>query len=179
MVAFDAFLAADGRDEAAQEYLAGKLCGRWRNANPTVLRPDTPGDMLPDIQLTDFDYGTDTVGQPCPFSSHTRRTNPRGGPLVSVGDKVDNRIMRRADAYGPHYDGTDDGKPRGLAGHFMCAMLSNQFEFIMSQWVDSGTSRDSRPRPGSILCWEMFRTGAASLIGSRASRLPWAAFPAS
>lgn len=139
VVAFDAFLAADGRDEAAQEYLAGKLCGRWRNANPTVLRPDTAGDMLPDIQLTDFDYGTDTVGQPCPFSSHTRRTNPRGGPLVSVGDKVDNRIMRRADAYGPHYDGTDDGQPRGLAGHFMCAMLSNQFEFIMSQWVNSGT----------------------------------------
>lgn len=141
VVAFDAFLAADGRDEAAQEYLAGKLCGRWRNANPTVLRPDAPGDMLPDIQLTDFDYGSDTVGQPCPFSAHTRRTNPRGDRLVVPnGNKVDRRIMRRADAYGPHYEGgADDGKPRGLAGHFMCAMLFNQFEFIMSTWVESGT----------------------------------------
>ena len=139
VAAFDAFLSADGRDEAAQEYLASKLCGRWRNANPVVLRAHAPGRRLPDNDLTDFDYGTDTVGEPCPFSSHTRRTNPRGGPLVSVGDKVDHRIMRRADAYGPHYQGTNDGKPRGLAGHFMCAMLSNQFEFIMSQWVDSGT----------------------------------------
>lgn len=139
VAAFNAFLSADGRDEAAREFLASKLCGRWRNANPVVLQPHAPGHRLPDIQLTDFDYGTDAVGEPCPFSAHTRRTNPRGGPLVSVGDKVNHRIMRRADAYGPHYEGTEDGKPRGLAGHFMCAMLSNQFEFIMSQWVNSGT----------------------------------------
>lgn len=138
VVAFDAFLKADDRDEAAQEFLASKLCGRWRNGNPVVQSPDKPGDKLPEDQLTDFDYGTDKIGQPCPFSAHTRRTNPRGGPLVPVvGDKVDHRIMRRADAYGPHYDGTDDGRPRGLAGHFICAMLDNQFEFIMGQWVNN------------------------------------------
>jgi hypothetical protein len=137
VVAFDAFLKADGRDEAAQEYLASKLCGRWRNANPVVLRPKAPGDRLPDDALSDFDYGTDTIGEPCPFSAHTRRTNPRGGPLVQVGDKVSHRIMRRADAYGPHYDGTDDGVPRGLAGHFMGVMLADQFEFLMSQWVNN------------------------------------------
>jgi hypothetical protein len=141
VAAFDAFLSADGRDEAAQEYLASKLCGRWRNANPVVLRPHAPGPRLPDNELTDFDYGTDTVGQPCPYSAHTRRTNPRGdGQVVSPpGDKVDHRIMRRADAYGPHFQGTNDGKPRGLAGHFMGAMLANQFEFIMSQWVNTAT----------------------------------------
>jgi hypothetical protein len=138
--AFEAFLSANGRDQAAQEFLASKLCGRWRNGNPVVLRPDTPGPILPDNELTDFGYGTDNVGQPCPYSSHTRRTNSRGGPLVvPVGDKVDHRIMRRADAYGPRYTGTDNGEKRGLAGHFMCAMLSNQFEFLMSQWVNSAT----------------------------------------
>jgi len=138
--AFEAFLKADRRDETAQEYLAGKLCGRWRNGNPVVLEPDAPGPMLPDDELMDFDYGTDNVGQPCPYSSHTRRTNSRGGPLVvPVGDQIDHRIMRRADAYGPRYEGVDDDHERGLAGHFMCVMFSNQFEFVMSQWVNSAT----------------------------------------
>ena len=138
--AFEAFLSADGRDKAAQEFLAGKLCGRWRNANPVVLRPLTPGPRLPDNELSYFDYGSDNVGEPCPYSAHTRRTNSRGGPLVvPLGDKIDHRIMRRADAYGPPYTGVDDGQPRGLAGHFMGVMLADQFEFIMSQWVNSGT----------------------------------------
>lgn len=147
--AFEAFLCADGRDEAAQELLASKLCGRWRNGNPVVVRPDAPGDRLPDNEMKDFDYGTDTIGEPCPFSAHARRTNSRGGPLVAtVGDKVDHRIMRRADAYGPPYTGTDDGEGRGLAGHFMCAMLSNQFEFLMSQWVNSANFAGGKALPG-------------------------------
>lgn len=138
--AFEGYLSAEGRDEAARELLASKLCGRWRNGNPVVLRPDAPGPRLPDNELTDFDYGADGVGEPCPYSAHTRRTNSRGGPLVvRVGDKVGHRIMRRADAYGPRYTGADDGQKRGLAGHFMCAMLSDQFEFLMSQWVNRGT----------------------------------------
>ena len=138
--AFETFLKADGRDEAAQEILASKLCGRWRNGNPVVLRPDTPGQRLSDNEMRDFDYGNDTVGQPCPFSAHTRRSYPRGGPLVVVvGDKINHRIMRRADAYGPLYTGVDDGKERGLAGHFMCANLTDQFEFLMKQWVNGAT----------------------------------------
>ena len=145
--AFEAFLSAEGRDEAAQELLASKLCGRWRNGNPVVLKPDAPGTVLPDDALQDFDYGTDTIGEPCPFSAHTRRANSRGGPLVvTVGDKVNHRIMRRADAYGPRYNGvgTDDGQKRGLAGHFMGVMFSNQFEFVMSQWVNSATFAGNR-----------------------------------
>ena len=147
--AFEAFLKADGRDLDAQELLASKLCGRWRNGNPLVVRPDVPGPRLSDDEMKDFDYGADTVGQPCPFSSHTRRSNSRGGPLVvKVGDKVNHRIMRRADAYGPPYTGIDDGEERGLAGHFICSMLSNQFEFIMSQWVNGADFAGGKALPG-------------------------------
>lgn len=136
--AFDAFLKADGRDESAQEVLMSKLCGRWRNGNPLVLRPDEQGAKLPDDQLVDFDYGTDSIGQPCPYSSHTRRTNSRGSQLVNpVGDQIDHRILRRADAYGPPYTGVADGEQRGLAGHFICTILFDQFEFVMSQWVNN------------------------------------------
>jgi deferrochelatase/peroxidase EfeB len=140
VVAFENFLKADGRDEAAQEFLMSKLCGRWRNGNPVETTPDTQGPKLSDDQLKDFDYGTDTVGQPCPFSSHTRRTNSRGGPLVvPIGDLVDHRILRRADAYGPLYTGVVDDEQRGLAGHFIGVMIANQFEFVMSQWVNNTT----------------------------------------
>jgi Predicted iron-dependent peroxidase len=147
--AFDAFLSADGRDDAAQEFLASKLCGRWRNGNPVVVRPDTPGPRLSDNEMKDFDYGDDNIGQPCPYSAHSRRSNSRGGPLViPVGNQIDHRIMRRADAYGPPYTGTDDGKDRGLAGHFICASLEDQFEFIMGQWVNSATFAGGKALPG-------------------------------
>jgi hypothetical protein len=66
--------------------------------------------------------------------------------------------MRRADAYGPEYTGTDDGQERGLAGHFMCSMLDNQFEFLMSQWVNSATFAGGKALPGSILCSETSET---------------------
>jgi len=144
--AFEAFLASEGRDSDQQEFLASKLCGRWRNGNPVVEAPDKPGDVLSDDQLTDFDYGTDQVGEPCPYSSHTRRTNPRGGPGVQgVNDKTSFRIMRRANPYGPAWTGKADGKSRGLAGHFICASFANQFEFIMRTWVNVGEFSASPP----------------------------------
>lgn len=155
--AFNAFLAKQG-DSEAQERLAAKLCGRWRNGNPLVVKPDEPGDEeLPPDQLRDFLYNQlpdgsgqpDTVGNPCPFSAHTRRSNVRGGPGVTgVHDtpegRMAHRIMRRANPYGPEHTGQPDGKPRGLAGHFIGASLFNQFEFVMGQWVNSGTFAGNR-----------------------------------
>jgi deferrochelatase/peroxidase EfeB len=153
--AFDAFLQAEGRSEDEQEFLVSKMCGRWRNGNPVVKQPDAPGPILPDNELTDFDYGTDTVGEPCPYSAHTRRANARGGPGVigmsnppTDANKQLHRIMRRATPYGPPYSGVDDGKPRGLAGHFIGAVLHDQFEFIMGQWVNSGTFPGGRAQAG-------------------------------
>ena len=141
VAAFDAFLETAGAGQA-QELLAAKLCGRWRNGNPLVASPDAPGaEELPDDQLRDFLYGTDTVGDPCPYSAHTRRLNPRGGPGVSgvpntAAGRQKNRVMRRANAYGPVYQGQPDGTPRGLAGHFIGASLQEQFEFLMQTWAN-------------------------------------------
>ena len=150
--AFDAFLKAQG-DSQQQELVAAKMCGRWRNGNPLVASPDSPGDgELPTAELSDFLYnqvagGTnqpDSTGDPCPYSAHTRRANARGGPGVT-GVKNDtegrqaHRIIRRANPYGPDYIGQAGGGARGLAGHFIGASLFDQFEFLMGQWVNSGT----------------------------------------
>jgi hypothetical protein len=147
VAAFDAFLQAEGRSQGQQEFLAAKMCGRWRNANPLVKNPEEAGPILSDDALRDFDYGSDFVGEPCPYSAHTRRANPRGGPGVQgVSDQVSNRIMRRANPYGPPYQGASDGRERGLAGHFICSSLANQFEFIMHNWVN-GSSFGPPPPP--------------------------------
>lgn len=153
--AFEAFLQAEGRSEDEQELLLSKMCGRWRNGNPVVKQPDAPGTILPDDELQDFDYGKDTVGEPCPYSAHTRRANARGGPGVigmksppTDANKKLHRIMRRASPYGPPYPGHDDGVSRGLAGHFIGAVLHDQFEFIMGQWVNSGTFPGGRAKAG-------------------------------
>ena len=57
-------------------------------------------------------------------------------------------VMRRANAYGPPYTGTPDGKPRGLAGHFIGASLFEQFEFLMLSWVNKDDFAGLRAQAG-------------------------------
>ncbi|MBN3003105.1 hypothetical protein JW897_05080 [Chromobacterium alkanivorans] len=138
---FDAFLneyAAKAGIDA--ELLAAKVCGRWRNGNPLTLRPDEAGATLPADQLNDFNYVSpqlsqdDTLGLKCPIGSHIRRNNPRNGAVVGT-DSAHHRIVRRAMPYGPAYDPTQpSAAARGLIGYFINASLSNQFEFLSSQW---------------------------------------------
>jgi len=148
VAAFEAFLA----DAAAtlgidRELLAAKVCGRWRNGVPLVLSPDhdVPRPPLPDLALNDFDYvstdpaASDTFGYRCPVGAHIRRTNPRSQEVVGGGGHL-HRIIRRAMPYGPAYDPAHpDDERRGLVGMFINADLANQFEFIMSSWVNGAT----------------------------------------
>jgi len=148
---FESFL----RDSApaiglSSEMLAAKLCGRWRNGVPLALSPhtDTPQPVLADDQMNNFDYAPtpafpngadDGQGLSCPLGSHIRRANPRSS-RVAGGGGTRHRLMRRGLPYGPPYDPArpDDGIERGLLGIFICASLLDQFEFLMSQWIDSG-----------------------------------------
>jgi deferrochelatase/peroxidase EfeB len=142
---FEAFLT-DGAATLGidRELLAAKVCGRWRNGVPLVLSPDSdaPSPPVPDEALNDFDYvsadpaADDTFGYRCPVGAHIRRTNPRSQPVVGGGGHL-HRIVRRAMPYGPPYDPPEPAKvERGLIGYFINADLTNQFEFLMSQWVN-------------------------------------------
>jgi Dyp-type peroxidase family len=142
VAAFEELLQKDADPEA----LAAKVCGRWRNGVPLVLSPDTatPTPPVGADSINDFDYvggdpsKDDTYGYRCPVGSHVRRNNPRGQQVVGAGGHL-HRIIRRAMPYGPPYDPErPDRVPRGLVGYFINADLTNQFEFLMSQWV--GTS---------------------------------------
>jgi Dyp-type peroxidase family len=141
VAAFDAFLAEYAAKAGIDvETLAAKVCGRWRNGNPLELEPDAPGEPLPMSEINNFTYVStdatkdDTLGLRCPIGSHIRRNNPRNAAVVGT-DSTHHRIVRRAMPYGPAYDPANpDSVARGLIGYFINASLSNQFEFLTSQW---------------------------------------------
>lgn len=135
----------------SEEKLAAKICGRWRNGTPLVLSPDTdtPDPPIPPEQLNNFDYVAwndgsggpgDLRGLRCPIGAHIRRANPRSQRVVGGGGHL-HRVVRRGLPYGPAYDpaAPDDGIERGLLGQFICVSLRDQFEFLMREWVNSGT----------------------------------------
>lgn len=133
-----------GTTEQAQEWIAAKLIGRWRNGSPLMLSPNAPDPATQDGE--DFGYvePNDTskykdvasTGK-CPFSAHTRVANPRDEHLTAIEGATVPRILRRGVPYGPTLTGTtDDGVDRGLIGLFLCGSFSRQFEKIYG-WMNS------------------------------------------
>jgi Dyp-type peroxidase family len=133
-----------------EEQLAAKICGRWRNGVPLALSPDTdsPQPPIPPEQLNNFDYVPsatdpqrydDRRGYRCPLGSHIRRANPRGSS-VAGGTGHKRRLVRRGLPYGPPYDRANpgDGVDRGLLGLFICVSILDQFEFLMTEWLNNG-----------------------------------------
>ena len=138
---FNRFLSAEGprlfgelATADAEEMLAAKLMGRWRDGTPLALSPDRPDPAL--TGSNDFGYVThDPDGRRCPFSSHIRVVNPRDTPLdPAVVDGVP-RVLRRGMPYGPPLEGEiDDGVDRGIVGIFLCADLRLQI-YTLTRWI--------------------------------------------
>ncbi len=149
VVGFENFLQSQ-KDRIDPELLAAKICGRWRNGVPLALSPNTdspPGGISPD-QMNNFEYvNADGSGDPrgirCPVGAHIRRINPRGQPVAGQGEpggsNNNHRLIRRGMPYGPVYDPTKpyDGIERGLLGFFINSNIENQYEFVLSQWVNN------------------------------------------
>lgn len=114
--AFREFLRAQSEAPEAQELVAAKLMGRWRDGAPLVLSPDHGDPPLgADLQRTnDFNYAEmDPHGYRCPVGSHIRRMNPRD----TVEGLQRHRLIRRGGTYGPALlEGTpEDGVDRRIA----------------------------------------------------------------
>jgi hypothetical protein len=118
----------------AEELLAAKLVGRWRDGTPLVLSPDHSDPAL--ATSNDFGYVTqDPDGHQCPFSSHIRVVNPRDTPLDPAVVHGVPRVLRRGMPYGPPLEGgVDDGVDRGLVGIFLCADLRLQI-YTLTRWI--------------------------------------------
>ncbi|MCB2407477.1 hypothetical protein [Hymenobacter lucidus] len=152
VAAFNTLIESQGADK--MEWTAAKLVGRWRNGSPLMLSPDAPSPLTQDAE--DFLYYTPAPANPadagntskCPFSAHTRVTNPRDQQMASSEGKTPVRIIRRGVPYGaPLPPGSaDDGVDRGLIGLFFCGNLAAQFEKI-SSWMNVNNFSTKFPTP--------------------------------
>jgi deferrochelatase/peroxidase EfeB len=137
---FNRFLSTEGprlfpdlAPPEAEELLAAKLMGRWRNGAPLVLAPTRDDPEL--SRRNDFGYASsDPDGRRCPFSAHIRVVNPRDQELDPVAEGVPH-VIRRGMPYGPELQSNeDDGQDRGIIGIFLCADIRRQI-YTLTGWI--------------------------------------------
>ena len=142
VAAFRRFLRSNASGPEEEELLAAKMMGRWRSGAPLALCPlhDDPELGADPRRNNDFLYQEDDpTGFKTPGGSHIRRTNPRDASVAGVARL--HRMIRRGTSYGPPLpEGAleDDGADRGLMFAFVGAHLGRQFEFVQSEWINSG-----------------------------------------
>jgi deferrochelatase/peroxidase EfeB len=150
--AFDTLLnQSEERYGIDGELLAAKIMGRWRNGTPLSVSPnsDSPVPPLATSELNQYDYApsdlipdafNDRRGARCPIGAHMRRANPRASTIAGDGGSR-HRIVRRGIPYGSPYDPSNpnDGIKRGLLGLFIGVSIKDQFEFLMSEWMNGST----------------------------------------
>jgi Dyp-type peroxidase family len=143
VAAFRQYLKANSSSPEEEDVLAAKMMGRWRSGAPLALCPlhDDPDLGADQRRNNDFLYAEDdAIGYKTPAGSHIRRTNPRDAAVPGLVRL--HRMIRRGTAYGPPLpEGVleDDGADRGLMFAFVGAHLGRQFEFVQSEWINSGT----------------------------------------
>jgi hypothetical protein len=156
---FNRFLADNAKDvsatiapglppDKAEELLAAKMMGRWRDGTPVMLSPNQEN---PPLAVQDFLYGADPAGKLCPVASHIRIVNGRDQPLDSGHSLMFPagfpRVLRRGSSYGSWLDGTvDDGQDRGILGMFLCANVNQQF-YALTRWIAATNFSDAYKDP--------------------------------
>jgi len=149
VAAFEKFLTEQGPraapqlpPEAAREWLAAKLMGRWRDGTPVVLSPDHPD---PALAGRDFSYADDQSGLSCPLAAHVRIAHRRDDALTAANVFAPGqpRVLRRGMTYGPKYVGDGDAEvDRGVVGLFLCASINRQF-YPLTRWMHTTNFRDA------------------------------------
>ncbi|VVO08298.1 Dyp-type peroxidase [Pseudomonas fluorescens] len=153
---FNRFLISEGpkafqdlSSKDAEELLAAKLMGRWRDGTPLVMSPTAPDQEL--SSSNDFGYSEDLDGRRCPFSAHIRVTNPRDQELDHTSTVRGHipRVIRRGSPYGRKLMGTvDDQVERGLVGMFLCASILRQF-YKLTVWMKENNFSPAFPNQHS------------------------------
>jgi deferrochelatase/peroxidase EfeB len=119
----------------AEELLAAKMMGRWRDGTPLVLSPEHSNSSM--TRRNDFAYNDDDPnGHRCPFSAHIRVVNPRDQELDAVvaADAIP-PVARRGMPYGSTLEGFEDDRgDRGVIGIFICSDLRRQL-YTLTGWI--------------------------------------------
>jgi deferrochelatase/peroxidase EfeB/predicted acylesterase/phospholipase RssA len=129
------------------EYLKAKMCGRWPNGalvEPGQTMAPTGAQLKVEAVR---DPAADPRGEGCPFGAHIRRASPGKDPVVPARRRT---LFRRGVPYGRVFanDGTKEDRQakRGLMGVFFCASIEDQFETLVSEWLEKNPM--GPPNPG-------------------------------
>ncbi|THV05906.1 Dyp-type peroxidase [Dendrothele bispora CBS 962.96] len=131
------------------ELLGARMVGRWKSGAPIDLTPthDNPELGKDPKRNNNFFYsGELKKGDQtrCPYSAHTRKTNPRAD--FTEHDREDalneRRIMRRGIQFGPEVTEEEAKHHRSLHGRgllFVCYQsdLTKGFQFIQQSWANA------------------------------------------
>lgn len=139
--AFKEAEAALGTQLGVSSEVAGaQMVGRFRSGAPLIpISPPQPGSAA---KMNDFNYdGDPSPASRCPFHSHIRKTNPRGGnfqnPVQRDLEKT-HLFVRRGITYGEDFT-QKEVDPTGDVGLLFMAYNSNiatQFEFMQISWAN-------------------------------------------
>ncbi|THV05908.1 peroxidase TAP [Dendrothele bispora CBS 962.96] len=160
------------------ELLGARMVGRWKSGAPIDVTPtqDNP-DIGKDPQRNNnfFYSGELAKGDQtrCPYSAHTRKTNPRADFTEhGLADQLNQRrIMRRGIQFGPEVTTEEANNNRSINGRgllFVCYQsdLTKGFQFIQKTWANNpgflNTAVDSNLKP--------IQPGLDSIIGQNADQ---------
>lgn len=126
-------------------------CSMWSVGAPLAMQQYNDRDE-PDVSvartLNHFGYPSKTSGQdapfqPCPFSAHIRKTNPRTtfGDQSQHKDCTRTRIIRNGIPYGPEYNPAqkNDGLKRGLLFACYQGRIEDGFKLMQGNWANKDT----------------------------------------
>ena len=123
---------AEAQLTSVQKYLKAKLSGRWPNGARVMPGADSepPEPTWEELQAdAEFNFKDDPNGFGCPFGAHIRRTSPRGDNVLPLRRRP---LFRR----GMPYTERSPTEQQGLIGLFFCTSIEDQFEHVMSEWVE-------------------------------------------
>lgn len=128
------------------DLLGARMIGRWKSGAPVDLAPlaDDPVLAADPSRNNDFDYShdgfdLDSDQTHCPFTAHTRKTNPRAD--INPENTL-NHIIRSGIPYGPEVTDSEASSnttsiDRGLAFVSYQSSINNGFVFQQVQWSNN------------------------------------------
>jgi Dyp-type peroxidase family len=136
------------------EKLKAFLVGRWPSGAPLALSPDQDNRELAKDQSNNnkFDYDKDQDGLKTPVISHIRKVNPRNQATDQgfAAKTLTFSILRRGIPFGQPLDMSKLDPIKGDRGLlFLCYQTSieNQFELLVTKWMNSSKSPTSASSP--------------------------------
>ena len=132
-----------------RERAGAMIVGRYEDGTPLTLNEED--GIIASGDENNFNYSNDKQGAKCPFHAHIRKANPRGEkrgnniPAETLVQEKGHIMARRGIPFGQRDVSTTIGPSiaqmpeRGVGLLFMSyqANISNQFEFIQTNWVNN------------------------------------------